>query len=93
MSDRVYEVEVKTYWTDKETGERKREWVLTEVWKAKQRQDVRVRCKECRAPVKLMSAGPGGVPAAHAEHYKRFPGCSLSDAFDGICRLNPDAID
>lgn len=93
MSEKVYEVEAKTYSTDKQTGKRKREWVLMEAWKAKQRQDVTVRCKECHAPVKLMSAGPGGVPAAHAEHYKRFPGCSLSDAFDGIRRPNPDAIE
>jgi hypothetical protein len=43
--------------------------------------------------VKLMQAGPNIQPAAHAEHVKRFDGCSLSDIFSGARYPNPDAIE
>jgi hypothetical protein len=43
--------------------------------------------------VKLMQAGPNIQPAAHAEHVKRFDGCSLSDIFSGTRYPNPDAIE
>jgi hypothetical protein len=90
---KVYEAEVKTYYDDPATGQRMRGWVLMPVWKARQRRDADVRCKECHAPVKLMKAGPNNLPAAHAEHFKRFAGCSLSDIFSGTRYPSPDAIE
>jgi hypothetical protein len=69
---KFYEAEVKTYYDDPATGLRKRGWILLPVWKARQRRDADVRCKECDAPVKLMTAGPNNQPAAHTEHFRRF---------------------
>jgi hypothetical protein len=91
--DNVYETEVETYVSDRVTGQWKRTWVLMPVWKAKQRRDVVSRCKECHASVKLMKAGPDGQPAAHAEHFRKFEGCSLSMAYEGQRSPNPDAIE
>ncbi len=93
MEEHVYEAEVEKYYQDPETTQWKRKWVLTPVSKAKQRRDVKARCKECHAPVKLMEAGPNNVPRAHAEHKRKFEGCSLSMAYAGIRSPNPDAID
>jgi hypothetical protein len=89
----VYEAEVKIYSADPVTGKHKFGWVLMPVWRAKQRRDVEARCKECHAPVKLMKAGPNNQPAAHAEHFRKFEGCSLSMAYAGIPSPNPDAIE
>jgi hypothetical protein len=90
---KVYEVEVKTSHEDPNTGNRVYGWLKLPASKARLRTDDRKRCIECHAPVKVMTAGPNGVPAAHAEHFKRFAGCSLSDEFDGTKRPNPDAVD
>jgi hypothetical protein len=90
---KVYEAEVKTYHDDPATTERKRVWVLMPVWKAYQQRATDVRCKECHARVKLMKAGPGNQPAAHAEHVQAFEGCSLSYKFNGTQFPNPDSIE
>jgi uncharacterized protein with PIN domain len=91
MSQKVYEVEVKTWVTD-EACNRKLDWVVMPVVKARQLADPTIRCEECHGRVKLMSAGPGGVPAAHAEHFQRFTGCSLGDCYDGTSRPNPSMV-
>ena len=39
------------------------------------------RCIECDNPVKIFNVGKNGE-AAHPEHYKRNPACSLSDVDD-----------
>ena len=90
--DKVYEVEVKDYCDDSQTKERKRVWVRIPVWKAYQQRATELRCKECHARVKLMRAGPHNQPAAHAEHFQAFDGCSLSYKYSGTRRANPDAI-
>jgi hypothetical protein len=52
----------------------------------------RLRCLECHGRVKPMSAGPGGVPCAHFEHFRRHKGCSRGDCFDGRHRPHPEAL-
>ena len=91
--EKVYEVEVKTYFDDPLTKQRKRGWLLTPVWKAYQRRETELRCKECHARVKLMKAGPNNQPAAHAEHFQGFECCSLSYKFTGTRFQNPYAIE
>jgi hypothetical protein len=91
--EKVYDAEVKTHYDDPVTNERKRGWVLMPVWKAYQRRETDVRCKECHARVKLMKAGPNNQPAAHAEHFQGFEGCSLSYKFNGTRSVNPDAVE
>jgi hypothetical protein len=93
MAIYVYEVEIKAFYNDPQSGERKRGWVRLSAEKARLREDDWKRCVECHARVKVMKAGPDGVPAAHPEHMQEFPGCSLSYTFDGTKRPNPDAID
>lgn len=65
-------------------------WKLVSIQAAKKHGKVLVRCPECKAAVKLYAKGK---LRAHAEHKKRFPGCSRGDCFDGVRRDNPDAID
>ena len=93
MDDHVYEAEIERYEKDPTTNQYKRKWILMLVSDAKRINDVTARCKECHARVKLMEAGPNNVPRAHAEHFKKFEGCSLSMAYAGIRSPNPDAID
>ena len=93
VEENVYEAEVEIYYLDPAEGRWKRKWAAMAVSKAKQRRDVVARCKECHAPVKLMKAGPNNTPAAHAEHKRKYEGCSLSMAFAGISSPNPDAIE
>ena len=89
----VYEAQIEEYEKDPTTGQYKRKWTLMLVSLAKRRNDVKARCKECHAPVKLMEAGPNNIPRAHAEHFKKFEGCSLSMAYKGVRSPNPDAIE
>lgn len=89
---RAEDVEVKI-WTTDTSGKRLYGWVVTPVVRAMQMREPIVRCKECRAPVKLMSAARDGSMVAHAEHTVRFKGCSLGDCFDGKSRPNPRAFD
>ena len=93
MTATVYQVEIKTFYDDPQTGQRKRGWITMSAEKARLREDDWKRCIECHARVKMMKAGPNGIPAAHAEHMQEFPGCSHSYTFDGTRRPNPDAID
>ena len=53
----------------------------------------RLRCLECHGRVKPMRAGPGGVPCAHFEHFRRHKGCSRGDCFDGTKRIHLDALE
>jgi hypothetical protein len=53
----------------------------------------RLRCLECHGRVKPMRAGPGGVPCAHFEHFRRNKGCSRGDCFDGTPRVHPSALE
>jgi len=93
MTKYVYEVEIKMFHGDSQSGKREYGWIVMSAEKARLREDDRKRCIECRARVRVHKAGPNGVPAAHAEHMQEFSGCSLSYTFDGTKRPNPDAID
>ncbi len=42
----------------------------------------RMRCLECKGPVRLHSASENGM-AAHVEHAKRWEGCPRCDHYDG----------
>jgi uncharacterized protein with PIN domain len=53
----------------------------------------RLRCLECHGRVKPMSAGPGRVPCAHFEHFRRNKGCSRGDCFDGTRRTHPNPLE
>ena len=53
----------------------------------------RLRCLECHGGVRPMSAGPGGVPCAHFEHFRRHKGCSRGYCFDGTARMHPNALE
>lgn len=91
MEKDVYECEVKILHTD-DSGDRVFGWMTMSVLKAYQLRDTLARCKECHGRVKLMCAGPNGVPQAHPEHYARNRGCSLGDCFDGTARMHVNAI-
>jgi hypothetical protein len=92
MYRKVYECQVKI-WQSDATGNRALKWVTVPVEKARQRADVALRCFECRGQIRLHPPGPRNVPQAHAEHIDRFPGCSLSDRFDGHKRRSPTPIE
>jgi hypothetical protein len=53
----------------------------------------RLRCIDCHGRVKPMSAGPGGVPCAHFEHFRRNEGCPRGDCFNGTPRMHPNALE
>ena len=51
------------------------------------------RCLECKGPIKLHKQGRNHSTRPHAEHRRRFRGCSLGDCFDGKRRLNPEQVE
>ena len=53
-------------------------WQTLMIIDAIERNERRGRCVECKEPVRVHRAGRTGM-AAHAEHLKRNPDCSLSD--------------
>jgi len=53
-------------------------WQTLTVADAIERNERRGRCVECKNPVRVHRTGRNGM-AAHAEHLKRNPECSLSD--------------
>jgi hypothetical protein len=68
------------------------QWSIISVETALTYPELHVRCAECKGAIRLHKAGPMNKPRAHAEHRKRFNGCSLGDRFDGFHRINSDTV-
>ncbi len=51
-----------------------------------------LRCIECHGAVRPHTAGPRGIPRAHAEHRVGHPGCSLGHYFDGTKTPHPNPV-
>jgi hypothetical protein len=55
------------------------DWKRISVDEGLARNELRGRCIECNQPVRIHRPAANGQFAAHVEHLKRNPGCSLSD--------------
>ena len=67
-------------------------WRTVTVTYALARPEAIVRCPECYGAVRLHTAGPRGIPRAHAEHRIGHPGCSLGHYFDGTHTPHPSPV-
>jgi hypothetical protein len=68
------------------------EWIIIPVETALEYPDLIRRCLECGGAIRLHRASQTTSHRAHAEHRRRFKGCSLGDCFDGTNRRNPDEV-
>jgi hypothetical protein len=68
-------------WHRNDLNERVFGWQEVDVTTALQLGENRGRCIECDNPVKIFKPGKNGE-AAHPEHFRRNPACSLSDVDD-----------
>jgi len=57
-------------------------WQTLSVKEALERNERRGRCAECKEPARVHRQGRNGM-AAHVEHLKRNPQCTLSDHLYG----------
>jgi hypothetical protein len=76
---RAEHCELKKWFTDLTTGERRRGWKVISIQEALQTPDEIFRCVECHGRVRPHNASKD--QSAHFEHEQRHAGCSRSDGY------------
>lgn len=79
-------VDVKQFVTETD-GSRRYAWITIKADEALKLAEPRLRCPECKGPVKLFRASADGAIPNRGEHKVKNSGCSLGDNFDGVPRV------
>ena len=66
-------------------------WIPVSIEKALLDRDQFYRCQKCKARVRPHKASSN--QGAHFEHEVEFDGCELSQAWSGVAKVNPRAMD
>jgi hypothetical protein len=85
--NQIVEVEVKR-WHDVDDT-RVFGWHRVSIEAALKMQDEKFRCPECFGRVRLHRGTEDPETVTRGEHFKKHPGCSLGDCFDGKPRPHP----